>query len=266
MSKTKTSPSPKRSIDVRKAGAATSGCVIILLGLFLIGFVLAVITIGLNLMGVLGNQAVIAGSGEAVDQTGLERRESAEARLSSYGWVDEAAGLVRIPVEQAMVEIATTGLPVGTAGLETPTPEIPTPTPTTEPQVVEAEPPAEGTTIAEESPATPTPEASPTPMVDLANVSFQNHVLPIFEERCTQCHGGERPEGGQRIEEGLILLSYDDILNGSWNGSVIEPGNVEDSYLIEQIVTGRMPKEGERVPPDQIEIIEAWVAAGAPNN
>jgi hypothetical protein len=262
MSKTKTSP--ERPTDVRKAGAATSGC-IILLGLFLIGFVLAVVVIGLNLMGVPGSQPIMAGSGEAVDQTALERRASAEARLSSYGWVDEAAGLVRIPVEQAMVEIVATGLPVGTAGLETPTPEIPTPTATTEPQV-EAETPAEGTAIAGESLATPTPEPSPTPMVDLANVSFMNNVLPIFEERCAKCHGGEQPEGGQRIEEGLILLSYDDILNGSWNGPVIEPGNVEDSYLIEQIVSGRMPKEGERVPPDQIEIIEAWVAAGAPNN
>jgi hypothetical protein len=262
MSKTKTSP--ERPTDFRKAGAATSGCVI-LLGLFLIGFVLAVIVIGLNLMGVLGSQPVIAGSGEGVDQTGLERRASVEARLNSYGWVDEEAGLVRIPVEQAMVDIAATGLPVGTAGLETPTPEIPTPTATPETQL-EAETPGEGTTIAGEPSATPTPEPSPTPTVDLANVSFKNNVLPIFEARCYKCHGGEQPEGGQRIEEGLILLSYDDILNGSWNGPVVEPGNVEDSYLIEQIVSGRMPKEGERVPPDQIEIIKAWVAAGAPNN
>jgi len=262
MSKTK--PSPERSTDVRKAGRATSGCVV-LLGLFLIGFVVAVIVIGLNLMGGLGSQPVIAGSGEPVDQAGRERRASAEARLSSYGWVDEAAGLVRIPVEQAMVDIAATGLPVGTAGLETPTPEIPTPTATPEAQV-EAEPPGEGTAVAGEPPATPTPEASPTPTVDLANVSFMNNVLPIFEARCAQCHGGERPEGGQRIEEGLILLSYDDVLTGSWNGPVIEPGSVEDSYLIEQIVSGRMPKRGARVPPDEIEIIEAWVAAGAPNN
>jgi hypothetical protein len=265
MSKKKTSSSTERSTDVRKAGVATTGCVI-LLGLFLIGFVLAVVVIGLNLMGVLGNQPAVAGSGEAVDQAGLERRrESAEARLSSYGWVDEEAGLVRIPVEQAMVDIAATGLPVGTAGLETPTPEIPTSTATTEPQV-EAETSGEGTAIAGESAATPTPEPSPTPTVDLANVSFKNNVLPIFEARCSKCHGGERPEGGQRIEEGLILLNYDDILKGSWNGPVIEPGNIEDSYLIEQIVTGRMPKEGERVPPAQIEIIKAWVAAGAPNN
>ena len=53
---------------------------------------------------------------------------------------------------------------------------------------------------------------------------------------------------------------------GSWNGSVIEPEDVENSYLIEQVVTGRMPKEGDRLTPTEIDILTAWVEAGAPNN
>jgi mono/diheme cytochrome c family protein len=97
-------------------------------------------------------------------------------------------------------------------------------------------------------------------------VSFQEHVLPIFERSCVQCHGGERPEGGLRTEEGLSLKTHEDIMAGSWNGSVIEPGDVENSYLIEQIITGRMPKEGPDLSPAEIEIITAWVEAGAPDN
>jgi hypothetical protein len=112
----------------------------------------------------------------------------------------------------------------------------------------------------------PTPEPSLAPTVDLANVSFQDNVLPIFEQHCVKCHGGERPEGGRRIEEGLILQTYADVLAGSFNGSVIEPGDVDGSYLIDQIVSGRMPKEGSRLTPAEIEIITAWVEAGAPNN
>ncbi len=53
---------------------------------------------------------------------------------------------------------------------------------------------------------------------------------------------------------------------GSMNGPVIEPGNVENSYLIEQIVTGKMPKKEPRLLPAEIRLITAWVEAGAPNN
>ena len=85
-------------------------------------------------------------------------------------------------------------------------------------------------------------------------------MLPIFEQHCTECHSGGD------ADEGLRLTNYDDVMFGSWNGTVVEPGDVEDSYLIEQIATGRMPKEGDLVPSDQIEVITAWVEAGAPDN
>ena len=139
--------------------------------------------------------------------------------------------------------VAESGLPVGT-----PTPTVtPMPTATSAPGV-----------------DTPAPElsatATPAPTVDLANVSFQNHVLPIFEQHCTECHGGEEPE------EGLRLTSHAEVMAGSMNGSVVEPGDVENSYLIEQIVTGRMPKKRPKLTPTEIEIITAWVEAGAPDN
>ena len=62
------------------------------------------------------------------------------------------------------------------------------------------------------------------------------------------------------------MTSHADIIAGSWNGSVVEPGNVDDSYLIEQIVSGEMPKKEPRLLPAEIRIITAWVEAGAPDN
>lgn len=50
------------------------------------------------------------------------------------------------------------------------------------------------------------------------------------------------------------------------NGPVIEPGDVENSYLIELIVEGKMPKKEPRLLPAQIRAITAWVEAGAPDN
>ena len=44
-----------------------------------------------------------------------------ENTLNSYGWVDQKAGTVRVPIERAMDLIAQRGLPVRQAGSEQPT-------------------------------------------------------------------------------------------------------------------------------------------------
>src|SRR5262249_58533171 len=41
-----------------------------------------------------------------------EMRASEDARLNTYGWADQTAGVVHIPVEQAMQILAQRGLPV----------------------------------------------------------------------------------------------------------------------------------------------------------
>jgi hypothetical protein len=56
------------------------------------------------------------------------------------------------------------------------------------------------------------------------------------------------------------------LLAGSFNGPVIEPGNAEDSYLVELIVSGEMPKRAPRLLPAQIRAIVDWINAGAPDN
>ena len=123
--------------------------------------------------------------------------------------------------------------------------------------------------------ATPTPTltATPVPVTDTATpadspagVSFSGDVFPIFDKRCVKCHGGPKDDGSLRIEEGLKLTTYADVMTGSWNGPVVEPGNAESSYLVEQIITGEMPKKEPRLLPSEVRIISAWVDAGAPDN
>jgi hypothetical protein len=53
---------------------------------------------------------------------------------------------------------------------------------------------------------------------------------------------------------------------GSWNGPVIEPGNAADSLLVEQIVSGDMPKKEPRLLPAEIRAISDWIDAGALDN
>ena len=85
-------------------------------------------------------------------------------------------------------------------------------------------------------------------------------MLPILERHCVQCHGGNK------TEEGLVLKTYADVLAGSWNGVVVEPGSAEGSLLLKQIVSGKMPKKGPRLLPSEIQAIRDWIDAGAPDN
>lgn len=157
-------------------------------------------------------------------------------QLNSYGWVDEPAQVVHIPIEQAIVLVADAGLPVGVT---------PVPAAVSATLAVTA-----GTSVT----------ASVAPPVDLANVSFQANVLPIFEQHCAECHGDERSE------EGLKLVRYRTVMAGSQNGPVVAAGDPDGSYLLDMVVSGKMPKEGPPLSDAEIEIIRAWIEAGAQDN
>ncbi|MCE9647392.1 MAG: c-type cytochrome [Chloroflexi bacterium] len=107
--------------------------------------------------------------------------------------------------------------------------------------------------------STETPEATLSPETP-SSVSFSNDVLPIFNNSCVKCHGTEE------IKKGLDLRAYDSLMAGSFNGSVLTPGNAADSLLIQQLLNGKMPKRGQKLSTEQIQIISDWVNAGALNN
>ena len=90
--------------------------------------------------------------------------------------------------------------------------------------------------------------------------SFKNDIIPIFETSCIKCHGGER------TKEGLDLKTYESLMAGSLNGSVLEAGNADNSLLVQQIIEGEMPKRENSLPDSDIQTIINWVNAGALNN
>lgn len=94
----------------------------------------------------------------------------------------------------------------------------------------------------------------------VSTVSFSKDVMPIFANSCGDCHGGEQ------MKAGLDLTTYDSLMAGSSNGSVIVPGNSADSFLIQQVVNGKMPKRGPKLTAEQIKTISDWIDAGALNN
>lgn len=102
--------------------------------------------------------------------------------------------------------------------------------------------------------------ASPTEEAAQASVSFAVNVYPIFEAKCVKCHGRER------VKEGLNLLTYEQLMAGSFNGQVITPGNAGESLLVQLIVKGKMPNRGDKVTDAELQIIKDWVNQGALNN
>ena len=117
---------------------------------------------------------------------------------------------------------------------------------------------------------TPTATSTPTPGATAAilaptgtvtsSVSFARDVLPIFTQICVKCHGGEK------TQKSLVLKTYDDLMQGSEDGPVVEPGDPNNSLLVDMIVKGKMPKNGPKLLPRQIQTIVDWVTAGAPDN
>jgi len=96
--------------------------------------------------------------------------------------------------------------------------------------------------------------------VTTGSVSFANDVMPIFKASCFDCHGVKQ------IKAGLDLRTYDTILGGSFNHLVVIPEDSEGSLLIQQLVNGKMPKQGAKLTDEQIKIISEWIDEGAPNN
>lgn len=122
--------------------------------------------------------------------------------------------------------------------------------------------------------ATASRAATPPPTVPFTGfrgvvadtVSWSKDVMPIIEKRCSGCHGGEDETGEVITEAYLNLLTYEDAMLGSENGTVIEPGDPDNSVLIDLITSGEMPDEGDPVPPEEIEVFRQWIAQGALDN
>jgi hypothetical protein len=112
---------------------------------------------------------------------------------------------------------------------------------------------------AEPTPATGAATAAPT-QAPVAGASFAKDVAPILNNYCIKCHGIEQ------VKEGLDMTSYEKLMAGSFNGTVIAPGNAGESLLADMILKGKMPKRGAKPSAAEIQVIINWINAGALNN
>ena len=100
------------------------------------------------------------------------------------------------------------------------------------------------------------------PVVSRAATDFAQDILPILEARCQACHPAS---GGQA---NLALVSRESILVGGKSGPAINPGNPDSSLLMSKVSGSKplMPPVGDPLSADQVDLLRAWIAEGAPGN
>ena len=87
-------------------------------------------------------------------------------------------------------------------------------------------------------------------------------LIPLFEVKCTKCHGEKKDKGDLR-------LHTVEMIKASFEEEVIVPGNPEDSWLYDSLITDDEdsvmppPKEKNPMTKEEIEMIRKWIADGA---
>jgi mono/diheme cytochrome c family protein len=90
-------------------------------------------------------------------------------------------------------------------------------------------------------------------------VAFEKHIRPIFRAHCYDCHGAT-----EELEGGLDLRLVRLMRKGGDSGAAVVPGEPDESYLLERLVSGEMPPGEHRVPDNEIATVRRWIAAGVP--
>ncbi|MCA9082245.1 MAG: hypothetical protein KDA58_16905, partial [Planctomycetaceae bacterium] len=97
------------------------------------------------------------------------------------------------------------------------------------------------------------PDVDPDPAVmPVAHktIDFQEHVFPILQRHCFECHAGAEPESELRLD---VL---DEVINQT------APRNAEQSHLIQVITQGEMPPAGDPLPTADVQTLRTWINEG----
>jgi hypothetical protein len=99
---------------------------------------------------------------------------------------------------------------------------------------------------------------------DPANPAYYAvHVAPLLARSCLSCHKPEKHKGG------LLMDTYAHLMRGGDDGVVVVPGNAKESEILRRVRLpasddDSMPSDGDKpLAPEEIQMIERWIAAGA---
>jgi mono/diheme cytochrome c family protein len=93
-------------------------------------------------------------------------------------------------------------------------------------------------------------------------VDFATDIQPVLAKRCFACHGPDTHEAGLRLDGRAAATAALDS-----GGRAIVPHDSAASLLLERVTSDdpstRMPPEGPRLEPGQVDVLRRWIEAGA---
>ncbi len=94
-----------------------------------------------------------------------------------------------------------------------------------------------------------------------AAVDYARDVQPLLRQHCVACHGALKQQGRLRLDTGFLIRQ------GGKHGPAVVPGKSAASLLIARVSdpdeATRMPPEGQALTAAQVDLLRAWIDAGA---
>lgn len=101
--------------------------------------------------------------------------------------------------------------------------------------------------------------AAAGPAAAQEKTTFQDHVRPIFESACNNCHNSDKKKGG------LDLTSYAAMMAGGSSGEIAASGDPAGSRLYACVTKAAepfMPPQGDGLTAPQLDVIKRWIEGG----
>lgn len=104
-----------------------------------------------------------------------------------------------------------------------------------------------------------------------AKVDFETQILPVFKERCFDCHQKERTDENGKIKKPKGKFRMDNpqlMLKGGSEGNDVVAGDAAKSSVYVSTTLPddddlAMPPKGDRLTKEQQELIKKWINEGA---
>lgn len=92
-------------------------------------------------------------------------------------------------------------------------------------------------------------------------LTFERHIRPLLKHHCVHCHGeGDKLKGGLDVRLRRFLVEP----RGEDADRAILPGSPDKSELLRLVKEGEMPPKGKKLTPSELQLLEDWIAQGAP--
>jgi mono/diheme cytochrome c family protein len=107
------------------------------------------------------------------------------------------------------------------------------------------------------------PPSPNNPALDRGRELFRQRIEPMLRVKCLGCHGD-----GEELDAELDLRTREAMLRGGKSGPSLVPGNALASLIYQAVrrddERAMPPRDRERLAPQEISNLRAWIEAGAP--